>query len=119
MRRYIFVLTGALLLILSACTNYQIPAPECPEDLPTDVSFSGEVQPIFDANCVMCHSAGQSPDLRPGWSYDELIDGEYVDIDFPCESRLIQVFSGSHVGRATDDEILILIGWIDEGANNN
>ncbi len=106
-------------MILSGCTKYEIPAPECPEDLPTDVSYGGDVQPIFDQNCLSCHSGGQSPDLSPGWSYDELIDGDYVDIDFPCESVLIQVFSGSHDGRATEDEILTMIGWIDEGAQNN
>ncbi len=119
MRRLIFVLTGALVLILSGCTKYQIPAPECPTDLPTDVSFAGDVQPIFNANCIVCHSGGQAPDLSEGWAYDELIDGGYVDTDFPCESELYQVFSGTHSGRATDDEVLTILGWIDEGAKDN
>ncbi len=119
MRRFIFVLTGALILILSACTKYQIPKPDCPEDLPTNVSFSGDVQPIFNDNCIACHSGGQSPDLREGWAYDELIDGGYVDTDFPCESTLYQIFGGTHSGRATDDEVLTILGWIDEGAQDN
>ena len=119
MRRYIFVLTGALVLILSACTKYQIPKPECPEDLPTNVSFSGDIQPIFNANCIVCHSGGQAPDLSEGWAYDELTEGGYVDTDFPCESKIYQVFSGSHGGRANDDEVLTILGWITEGAQNN
>ncbi len=117
--RRLMILTGSLMVILSACTKYEIPAPECPEDLPTNVSYSSDVQPIFDQNCIMCHSGGQSPDLRPAWSYDELIDGGYVDIDFPCSSELYLTLIGSHDGRATDEEELIILGWIEEGAEDN
>ena len=117
--RRLMILTGSMIVILAACTQYEIPAPECPEDLPTNVSYSADVQPIFDASCVMCHSGGQSPDLRPDWSYDELIDGGYVDTDFPCSSELYLVLIGSHDGRATDEEELIILGWMDEGAEDN
>ncbi|MDF1575362.1 MAG: hypothetical protein P1P86_09250 [Bacteroidales bacterium] len=119
MRRLIMILTGSLILIMSGCTKYEIPAPECPEDLPTNVSYSGDVQPIFDQKCAMCHGGGQSPDLSPGWSYDELMDGGYVDAEFPCSSVIYQIFSGSHGGRAGDEEILTILGWIDEGARDN
>ena len=119
MRRLLMILTGSLLLILSGCTKYEIPRPECPEDLPTGVSYSTDVQAIFDANCVMCHGGSQAPDLSPGWSYDELIDGDYVDTEFPCSSSLYEVFSGTHDGRASDEELLTILGWIDEGAKDN
>jgi hypothetical protein len=119
MRRLLMILTASLIVILAACTKYEIPKPPCPEDLPTNVSYSADVQPIFDANCVVCHSGGQSPDLRPAWSYDELIDGGYVDTDFPCSSELYQKLIGSHDGRATDEEELIILGWMDEGAEDN
>ena len=118
MRRLIMLLTGSLIVILAACTKYEIPKPPCPEDLPTNVSYSGDVQPIFDANCVMCHSGGQSPDLSPDWSYDELVP-EYVDTDFPCSSLLYETLTGSHTGRASEDEVLTILGWIDEGAEDN
>jgi len=119
MRRLIFILTGLLILILSGCIKYEIPAPECPEDLPTDVSFTADIQAIFDQKCTVCHSGSQAPVLLPGWSYDELIDGGYVDTDFPCSSKIYEIFSGSHSGRATEDEILYILGWIDEGAQDN
>jgi len=118
MRRLIFVLTGAFLLILSACTKYTIPTPPCPEGDMT-AKFSADIQAIFDNNCIVCHSGGQSPTLTAGWAYDELIDGGYVDTEFPCESVVYQVFSGSHDGRATDDEILQILGWIQDGAQDN
>lgn len=117
MRRLIMVLTGSLIIILSGCTKYEIPAPECPEDLPTNVSFSGDVQSIFDQSCVMCHGGGQAPDLSAGWSYDELMDGGYIDTDFPCSSELYLKISGGH--NADENEILTILGWIDEGAKDN
>jgi hypothetical protein len=113
------ILTGFLLVILAACTKYEIPKPPCPEDLPTGVSYSADVQPIFDAKCVMCHNGAQSPDLRPDWSYDELIDGEYIDTDFPCSSGLYETLTGSHADRIEEDEVLTILGWIDEGAEDN
>lgn len=118
MRRLIFILTGALILVLTGCSKYEIPAPECPEGT-ADVSFSSDIQPIFDNSCLVCHSGGQAPDLSPGWSYDELMDGEYVDIDFPCSSILYEIFSGTHDGRVTTEEALDILGWIQEGAENN
>ena len=119
MRRLIMILTGSMILILSGCTKYEIPAPECPDNLPTNVSFAGDVQAIFDGKCVVCHGGGQAPDLSPGWAYDELMDGDYIDTEFPCSSVLYEVFLGTHGGRASDDEILTILGWIDEGAKDN
>ncbi|MCK4880754.1 MAG: hypothetical protein KAS82_08845 [Bacteroidales bacterium] len=119
MRRLLIILTGALVMILSGCTKYEIPKPECPEDLPTGVSYSADIQPIFDQKCVMCHSGSQAPDLSPGWSYDELMDGGYVDTDFPCSSPLYEILIGFHADRVTEDEVLTILGWIDEGAEDN
>ena len=118
MRRTILILTGALVLILSACTKYEIPTPPCP-DGDTSAKFSADIQAIFNSNCIVCHSGSQSPDLSDGWAYDELTDGGYIDTDFPCESVLYQVFSGTHDGRASEDEVLQILGWIQDGAQDN
>ena len=118
MRRLIFILTGLLILMVSGCSKYEIPTPPCPEG-DMSAKLSTEIQPIFGQKCVACHSGSQTPDLSDGWAYDELIDGGYVDTDFPCESVLYQIFSGTHDGRATEDEILQILGWIQDGAHNN
>jgi len=119
MRRLMIILVGSLIMILSGCTKYEIPKPPCPENLPTNVSFNTDVQAIFDKSCVMCHGGGQVPTLLPGWSYDELIDGGYVDTEFPCSSLLYEKLTGNHTGRASDEEILTILGWISEGAQDN
>ena len=118
MRREMILLTGLLILILSGCTKYEIPTPPCP-DGDTSAKYAADIQPIFNQKCITCHSGSQKPDLSDGWSYDELIDGGYVDTDFPCESLLYQKFSDSHDGRATEEEVLQILGWIQDGANNN
>jgi len=43
--------------------------------VPVTVSFSGDIQPVFDANCVACHGAAGNGnlDLRPGLAWDNLI----------------------------------------------
>ena len=119
MRRLMLIVTGSMIVILTGCTKYEIPKPECPENLPTNVSFAGDVQPIFDQNCVSCHGGGQAPNLSPGWSYDELIFGGYVDTEFPCSSSLYEKLNGSHSGNASEEELLTILGWIDEGAQDN
>jgi len=119
MRRAIRILVVLVAVILFGCSDYIIPAPEYPEGIPEGVSFSGDVQPIFDQNCLVCHGGGQSPNLSPGWSYDELTEGGYYNIDAPLESIIYQKFSGSHSGRASEEEVLVILGWIIEGAENN
>lgn len=60
--------------------------------VPGEVSFAGEVQPIFDARCVdaLCHD-GTAPkgslDLRPGWSYDALVDVPAFQTGGSCPSQ--------------------------------
>jgi hypothetical protein len=115
MRRTLIVLTGVLLLLVVSCEKYIIPPPEVPQG----VSYSADVQPIFDDKCVSCHSGGIPPDLSAEFSYDELIDGGYVDTDDPESSELYQKLQGTHSSRATEDEKAIILGWIIEGAQNN
>ena len=119
MRKVMIYLTGALIFFLSGCSNYEIPAPPCPEGI-SGMSFSRDIQPIFSNNCLACHSGNQSPDLSPGWSYDELTGGGFVDTEFPCSSLIYQAFSFSvHDGKLTEEEQLKILGWIQEGAQDN
>jgi hypothetical protein len=120
MKRVFLILAGMLILVLSGCSDYTIPAPECPDGT-TGLSYKNDIQPIFNSNCITCHSGNQSPDLSEGWSYEELIEGGYVVIppDNPCDSKIYQVFSSTHSGRASDEEVLDILGWIQDGAQDN
>ena len=114
MRRRILILTGILVLSLSACDKYIIEKPVIEE-----VSFSLEIQPVFDASCIQCHFGRLNPDLRPEESYDALLNGGYVNTADPEESILYQQLRGTHDSRATEEEKLLILQWITEGALNN
>lgn len=120
MRSTMIFLTGVMLVVLSGCSDYIIPAPECPQG-ETDVSFSADVQPIFDRNCTLCHPGSHPLDLSKGWAFEELSDGGYLDTDSPCSSILYDalVNKSVHSGKFSDEELLVILGWIQEGALDN
>ena len=88
---------------------------------PQIVSLSQHLQPIFDAECIMCHSSGSFLDLTSGASYNTLIYGAYVDTTNAEESLLYKTFigAGSHVGRTSESNVQLFLSWIEDGAPDN
>ena len=78
-----------------------------------------DIQPIFNANCLACHGANLSPDLREGKSYLALTKGGYVTLPGLSSRLYIQMTSASHTPRSTDSEKLKVLYWINQGALNN
>ncbi len=118
MKRLFYLLFAAVLtglLLFGSCEKVVYPIPE----LPDTVSYSLDIQPIWDNKCVSCHSGSRDPDLRPENSYASLINGGYVDTDNPDDSELIKKLYGSHDSRATEAEKQVILLWIEEGAKNN
>jgi hypothetical protein len=93
------------------------------------VSFSEDVQPIFDRKCASCHPVSYPYlDLRPGRSYEQLVH-------VPARTRpaFVRVLPGrpelsyllthppdpSLAGLLTDDELDLIAAWIDEGAKDD
>jgi hypothetical protein len=90
------------------------------------VSFSEDVQPIFDRKCAACHPVSYPYlDLRRGRSYEQLVR-------VPARTRpaFLRVLPGrpelsyllthppdpSLEGLLTDEELDLIASWIDEGA---
>ena len=115
--------------LLSACYNDAVipELPEDPGDLPQDVSFSGDVIPIFDADCNVsgCHSSGGiDPDLTSANAYSELISGGYINVDDPVNSELYQWMKGNRsipmpVSGSVASYNATVLAWITQGAENN
>ncbi len=103
------------ILLFGSCEKVVYP----PIELPDTVSYSLDIQPIWDNKCVTCHNGGLDPDLRPENSYVSLISGGYINIIEPEESKLMQKLYGSHDSRATEAEKQLILAWIEEGAKNN
>lgn len=94
------------------------------------VSFSNDIQPIFNSACISCHNATHpSLQLDSCCSYYELLfvgnNAPYVDTVNPAESRLIKRMTGEIgptmplTGALPQDQIDLVLRWIEEGARNN
>lgn len=127
------VLVSSLCLLCFSCYYDEIQEiPEVP-DLPpgVEVSFTIDIEPIFseDTNdCTVCHpgTTGLNPDLRPGRAYNAIVPAYVNDNDFedPVNSEFYQNLPGighpTNAGFELDEDQLILIkGWISQGAQNN
>jgi len=111
----IMVLAG--LIFISSCEKYSFEIEEVDPVIP--VLFQTEIQPIFTANCIVCHKGSRNPDLRDGNSYNSLTTGGYVNL--PAESSKLnsKINSGSHDGFTLPAEKQKILIWIQQGAKNN
>ena len=117
------------LLVAGSCTYDHAVEVTCMP--PATISFSHDIQPIFDANCATlgCHagylSAGNL-NLEAGQSYAELQHpgSGYLNTQNPRFSVLYaQMISASQpmppTGRLDDCTLGLVLGWIEQGAKNN
>jgi len=120
MKSLLYIIFAGMLagiLLFGSCEKVVFPPVEI--ELPDTVSYSLDIQPVWDNKCVSCHNGGRDPDLRPENSYVSLMSGGYINIDEPEESELMKKLYGSHDSRATEGEKQLILAWIDEGAKNN
>ena len=114
------------LMCLSSCYKDVISPGQDPNGPPQEVSFSGDLQPIFDANCTTsgCHDdkPSHNPSLVPSKSYNALMSGGYVNVAVPTNSVLYnEVKSGGMppTGALKQSETQMILDWIRNGAPNN
>ncbi len=123
-------LIGSLVLI--QCKKDEGPVED--DNNNESVSFANDVQPIFTQNCVSCHPSSGNLDLRPGQSYDNLVNvpasgynGTRVVPNEPENSILYKKIDGSGAygsnmplgGSLSQAQINTIKQWIQEGALNN
>jgi len=118
----LFFLSGTLLCLLTACEyDFITPAPPIPPPPAGDtISFSQDIQPIFNAKCIACHAGSIAPNLKSGLSYSALVPG-YVTAGDPTTSILYTVCKpgGSMASHTSDAELLLIYRWIYAGAKND
>lgn len=119
-------LAGALALGVGTAVLVPLVAPD---GNASGVSFSKDVQPIFDAKCAVCHPTSYDYlDLRRDHSYDELVRVssalqpafERVLPGRPELSYLLtHVPDPSRENLLSDDDRKVIESWIREGAKDN
>jgi hypothetical protein len=99
------------------------------------VSFSNQIQPIFNAQCASCHGGNGGLTITTGVSYNNLVN---VNAQSSCTSLkrvlpndaansvLYRKVSGTSCGSQmpqgsvlSADEIALIRNWINQGASNN
>jgi uncharacterized membrane protein len=104
----------AILAVTSLACGSSEPPASCPRDLPASCptpapSFSGEVQAIFQAKCVPCHSPGGQEATKPYTSL-ALIQRQ------PLSTMLAQVYNCAMplatAPQLTAEERQALLGWL-------
>jgi hypothetical protein len=105
----------AVALTVSCEKEYYVPFPT-----PDVVSYTQDMQPFFNAKCTNCHG-NAAPNLESPDSYDNLINGGYIDLANPANSTLyISIDVGGKMeSYATPEERAMTLKWIEQGAKNN
>ena len=95
-------------------------------EIPDVVSYSNDIMPLWEGQCVACHQGSVPPDLRPENSYESLLDG-FVEPGKSLESSLylslihapgvspMPTPNNQWPAAQTD----LVKGWIDQGALDN
>jgi hypothetical protein len=119
------VMVMALGITFSSCYK-DIIKPELAEDPdgpPKQVSYKTELAPLFSASCAKsgCHVRGaHKPYLEPDISYQQIVNGGFVNLALPKESILYKNIYGEmaeHIPSKTDKQKVY--DWIRNGAPNN
>lgn len=119
-----FFYVFAALLFTASCEYKMIE--ELEPEIPADgVSFSTDITPIINDNCVTCH--GNSGGLTlTGDPYSALKNGSaddgtpYIDTENVDNSYLLITLADNiHNGKLTSQEIGLIKAWIEAGAENN
>ena len=92
------------------------------EDVTGPVSFENDVKPVFGASCTSCHD-GQTakPDFSGEALYRSLTNGDYITLSEPKSSLLIREIESGHPypDVLTENDMNLLVRWIQEGAKDN
>jgi hypothetical protein len=140
----VYAIIGAALIFLSFGMGNEMSRPMARSTSANaqTVSFSRDVQPILNANCVLCHQGGSGPaglSLEPGISFASLVGAKSTESNLmrvmpgsPGTSYLVLKLLGTHIQAGGSGDRMpfgytpfppssmgIITQWILSGAPNN
>ena len=131
MKKYTLLLV-VLISLLTSCAKDEGPFGEIDvnlDDTTQVISYKNDIQPIFNAYCVSCHSASHSKlNLLGPVSYSQLQSGgfsaPYFDTNDPEASRIYKSLKGVPTimppsGAISQADISKVLLWIKKGAEND
>ncbi|MCX6287850.1 MAG: hypothetical protein NTY96_12110 [Bacteroidetes bacterium] len=119
MKKLINLLSLLLVLYALAACEYAKIYPDIPSPS-TPVSYSTDIQTIFNKGCTCHKPGGPAPDLAAGSSYQSLMDNNLVVAGNAASSVLYQkVTTGSMSSYCDATQAGLIKNWINQGALNN
>ena len=119
-RKRLLIFLSPLILLTNACYYDIIIEEEIEVD--EEISFSADIEPIFQATCIACHNGiTTNPDLTENNAFASLSSGNYISTTDPEESTLITKINSGHPyeNALTNSEVEKLILWMEAGAKDN
>lgn len=122
------ILTAALIVSVSfvGCYKDILSPGQDPSAPPQAVSFSGDLVPLFVANCANsgCHDAvpAHKPALTADKAYNAIKSGGYINTLVPNNSILYNVVKSGNMppsGALKTSDMQRILDWIRNGAPNN
>ncbi len=115
-----------VIMMATSCYYDEMP-PEASTPIPETVSYSKDIQPLWNQDCISCHKAGSiAPDLTAANSYSALTtSNKYVVPGSSAISKLHKSLVGDGAaimptsGKWSDSKIALVDKWINAGALNN
>jgi hypothetical protein len=128
MKRILITLSALLVTAvgLQSCYKDVIHPGEDPDGPPMQVSFTGDLVPIFNKNCNTsgCHDGvpTKKPSLTADKAFNALMGGGYINTIAPDQSPIYLSVKGNSMpvgGSLTTMEKRKILDWIRNGAPNN
>ncbi len=132
----ITVILAAVIAVAAGCSDHGTDPAAPDRNTPTVISYAADIQPIWTANCIVCHGVGGNGglDLRSPDSHGRLVGiaatgyvGVRIAADEPDQSVLYRKLTGAGgvggfmppTGMLGPTEIETVRRWIVEGALDN
>jgi hypothetical protein len=121
-KKYAFIIVVLMGLITLWSCEYEKIEPVPLPPITDSLSYSANIQPIFNSDCAGCHGVGMTaPDLTAANSYNSLINGGFVLPGDADDSKLYtEMASGGGMSAYTNtSDANLVFTWIQQGAKNN
>ncbi|HTE29451.1 MAG TPA: hypothetical protein VK666_03695 [Chryseolinea sp.] len=117
------ILVVVIFALGEACVDHTLPATDefsCATF--TEVSFDADIEPIINTKCAItgdggCHNGGNGPSL------DWRVFSNFQDHASNVKDRVTRPASTAghmpKIGTLTDDQIRLLVCWVEQGAQDN
>jgi hypothetical protein len=115
----------ALVIAFTGCYKDIIKPPleQNSDGPPQPVSYKNELAPLFNSDCAKsgCHATGgHKPYMETEVSYEQIVNGGYVNLLVPKESILYIMIHGEMAEYIpSDSDKQKVYDWIRNGAPNN